>query len=204
MDFFIWLQLALVCILGAMSPGPSLAVIIRNSITYSRSAGIYTSIGHGFGMSIYATIAVVGLGIIIRSYTHFFIFIQIIGSIFLAGLGLLFILKSEEKNKSEKLSINSNSFFQGFMIALLNPKILIWFTAIFSQFIQINATYLEKMILVSTAAIIDAIWYSIVSVLVTGYGFKKLLDSNKSFINKLMGILLIIISLILLYRLFSS
>ena len=69
MNFFVWTQLALVCLLGAMSPGPSLAVVIRNSVAYSRFAGISCSIGHGIGMSIYATIVIIGLGFIIQSYS---------------------------------------------------------------------------------------------------------------------------------------
>ena len=203
MNLFVWSQLALVCLLGAMSPGPSLAVVIRNSILYNRLAGISTSIGHGIGMSIYATIVVIGLGFIIQSYVNFFFIIQLIGSIFLAGLGLLFIIQSKKNNEHKQQIIHNNSFLQGFMIALLNPKILIWFTAIFSQFIRIDANNIEKAVLVSTAAIIDAVWYSIVSILVTGYGLKSFFEKKKSIIKKLMGILLIIISLVLLLKLIS-
>ena len=52
MTFIFWLQFALVCIAGAMSPGPSLALIIRNSVTVNRFAGIMTSVGHGIGMGV--------------------------------------------------------------------------------------------------------------------------------------------------------
>ena len=67
MNFFIWSQFAFVCLLGAMSPGPSLAVIIRNSISFSRRSGIITAIGHGLGIGVYATVTVIGLGIIIET-----------------------------------------------------------------------------------------------------------------------------------------
>ena len=203
MNIFVWSQLALVCLLGAMSPGPSLAVIIRNSITYNRIAGIFSSVGHGLGIGLYATIAVVGLGVIIQTYVNLFVIIQVIGSIFLAGLGLIFIFKSNNKVEIDQPTVNTNSFLQGFLIAFLNPKILIWFTAIYSHFIRSEADNLEKTILISTAAIIDTVWYTIVSILVTGYGFKSFLDKKKSSIQKLMGMLLIIISLGLLYKLIS-
>ena len=49
MTFIFWLQFASVCIAGAMSPGPSLALIIRNSVKINRFAGLMTSIGHGLG-----------------------------------------------------------------------------------------------------------------------------------------------------------
>ena len=80
---------------------------------------------------------------------------------------------------------------------------MIWFVAIYSHFIRIEADNLEKTILISTAAIIDTVWYTIVSILVTGYGFKSFLDKKKSSIQKLMGMLLIFISLGLLYKLIS-
>ena len=67
MSFFLWSQFAIVCIIGAMSPGPSLAVVIRNNINYNRLAGILTSIGHGLGIGVYATLAILGLGIILQT-----------------------------------------------------------------------------------------------------------------------------------------
>ena len=77
MTFFIWSQFALVCIIGAMSPGPSLAVVIRNNINYNRVAGILTSIGHGLGIGVYATLAVLGLGFILQANQTIFLIIQI-------------------------------------------------------------------------------------------------------------------------------
>ena len=203
MNFFVWLQLSLFCLLGAMSPGPSLAVIIRNSITYNRIAGISSSVGHGIGIAIYATIAVVGLGVIIQTYENLFIIIQLIGLFFLAILGLLFILKSNKQVTIDKSIVHTNSFFQGFLIVFLNPKILIWFTAIYSQFIRIDADYLEKTILISTAAFIDTVWYTIISILVTSYGLKSFFQEKKLLIQKLMGTILIIISLVFLFKLIN-
>ena len=71
MSLFIWFQFALVCTIGAMSPGPSLAVVIRNNINYNRYAGIMTSIGHGLGIGVYAALAVLGLGFILQTNQTF-------------------------------------------------------------------------------------------------------------------------------------
>ena len=94
MSLFLWFQFALVCTIGAMSPGPSLALIIRNNINYNKLAGIMTSIGHGLGIGVYATLAVLGLGFILQTNQTLYLIIQILGLIFLCFLGLLFILKS--------------------------------------------------------------------------------------------------------------
>ena len=198
-----WIQFASICIVGAMSPGPSMALIIRNSIKYGRVSGLLSSIGHAIGIGIYAAISVVGLQLILINNIFVFNAIQFCGSVFLLILGILFL-----KNSGEELSIDDeqkklNSFAQGFAISILNPKILIWFAAIFSQFIDVSSTSMTKFIMVFLASSIDGVWYVIVTVTVTGFGLKKFLENNTKTIQNLSGIVLIFISLIILYNTLS-
>ena len=201
MTFLLWSQFAIVCLLGAMSPGPSLALIIRNSINFNRTSGIVASIAHGLGICLYATVTVIVLEFILKKSEIIFFVIQICGSFFLIILGLTFVFKKNNENQNDTYQIHSNSFAQGFFIAIVNPKILIWFTAIFSQFIDINASLLNKTILILTPSVIDAIWYSLVAILVTGYGLKEFLNNKKFMIQKIIGILLILIAFSLIYSL---
>ena len=203
MTFLIWFQFALVCLIGAMSPGPSLAVVIRNNVNYNRMAGILTSLGHGLGIGVYATAAVLGLGLILQANQMVFLIIQISGLCFLFFLGLMFIVQKSSEDLIEEEQRQFNSFLQGFVIAVINPKILIWFTAIYSQFIDIDAGLINKTILVLTPSIIDAIWYSLVAILVTGYGLKEILNKRKFIIQKIIGTLLILIAFSLIYSLIS-
>ena len=205
MNFFVWIQFALVCIVGAMSPGPSLALVIRNNINYNRLAGIMTSIGHGLGIAVYATMAVFGLGLILQTNQSLFVIIQVLGLVFLFFLGVLFIFQKQSdkitnENKNQK---QINSFFQGFLIAVINPKILIWFTAIYSQFISVDADLTFNIILISTASVIDATWYIVISIIITGYGVKNFLIDKKQLIQKSTGFILLIISLSLLFNIVS-
>ena len=198
-----WIQFASICIVGAMSPGPSMALIIRNSIKYGRVSGLLSSIGHAIGIGIYAAISVVGLQLILINNIFVFNTIQFCGSVFLLILGILFL-----KNSGEELSIDHeqkklNSFAQGFAISILNPKILIWFAAIFSQFIDVSSTSMTKFIMVFLASSIDGMWYVIVTVTVTGFGLKKFLENNTKTIQNISGIVLIFISLIILYNTLS-
>ena len=201
MTFFLWSQFAIVCLLGAMSPGPSLALIIRNSINFNRMSGIIAAIAHGLGICVYATVTIIVLEFILRNSETIFFVIQICGSLFLIILGLIFVFKKNNENQIETYRINSSSFAQGFIIAIINPKILIWFIAIYSQFIDTNASLLNKTILVLTPSIIDAIWYSLVAILVTGYGLKEILNKKKFIIQKIIGGLLILIAFSLIYSL---
>ena len=204
MTLYTIFQVTIVCFMGAMSPGPSVAVIIHNTITKNRFNGIITSIGHGLGIFIYALLAVLGLDLVIKNYYEFFIGFQILGSCLLILIGLNTIISAKkEKNlkiKNEKL-ISKNSFFQGFFIAFLNPKILVFFTALFSQFININANILDKTILILIPGIIDTLWYIFVSIVVSLYAINNFIYGNKIIIERITGSLLIIIAFTLLFNL---
>ena len=83
MTFIIFAQVFTVCLLGAMSPGPSMAVVINNAIFKGRYNGILTALGHGIGIVVYATLAVLGLGLIIKNDIFIFNSLKVLSIIFL-------------------------------------------------------------------------------------------------------------------------
>ncbi len=200
MTNWFWIQFTTICIVGAMSPGPSMALIIRNSIKYGRVSGILSSIGHAIGIGIYAAVSVAGLQIILINNIFLFNTIQFSGSVFLLILGILFLRGAGNKLSIEEQQKSVNSFMQGFAISILNPKILIWFTAIFSQFIEISSTNLVKLTMVLITSSIDGFWYIILVIVVTGFGLKQFLENNIKIIQNISGIVLIFISIIILYN----
>tara|TARA_B100000886_G_C20402720_1_gene483339 strand:- start:398 stop:1006 length:609 start_codon:yes stop_codon:yes gene_type:complete len=202
MTLIFWLQFAAVCIAGAISPGPSLALIIRNSIKYNRLTGIITAVGHGLGMGIYAIFAVTGLSIILTTNIYIFKSIQIAGIVLLFVYGILFIVQKNKDFKIENNQKKFNSFLQGFSISILNPKILIWFSAVFSQFIISESTLLTNSILILTASIIDGMWYILVALIVTSYSLKDFFKIRVNTIQNVSGTILVIISLLLIIDFF--
>jgi threonine/homoserine/homoserine lactone efflux protein len=61
MDLEAWLTIAAVCASGAVTPGPSLAVVLKNTVSGGRARGVACAVGHGLGVGIYAAVAVIGL-----------------------------------------------------------------------------------------------------------------------------------------------
>ena len=203
MNNLFWVQFAAICLIGAMSPGPSMALIIRNSIKYGRLSGILFSLGHAIGIGIYATVSVLGLQFILINNLFLFNAIQFCGSVFLLILGILFLRDTAHNLSLENEQKNVNSFMQGFAISILNPKILIWFAAIFSQFIEISSTNFVKLVMVLIASSIDGLWYIILTIVVTGFGLKQFLEHNTNIIQKISGVVLISISIIILHKTLS-
>jgi len=203
MNNLFWVQFAAICLIGTMSPGPSMALIIRNSIKYGRLSGILFSLGHAIGIGIYATLSVLGLQFILINNLFLFNAIQFCGSVFLLILGILFLRDTAHNLSLENEQKNVNSFMQGFAISILNPKILIWFAAIFSQFIEISSTNFVKLAMVLIASSIDGLWYIILTIVVTGFGLKQFLEHNTNIIQKISGVVLISISIIILHKTLS-
>ena len=153
-------------------------------------------------MGVYAVFAVTGLSIILTANELLFQLIQIIGILFLLYLGFQFIFKKNDNIDKIKEQKSINSFLQGFLIAIFNPKILIWFSAVFSQFVRIDASFYSHSILVVTASVIDGIWYIIVSLVVTSYGMNDFFQKRQGIIQKISGFILVLIGILLIVDFF--
>ena len=132
MDFKSLLMLSLICAMGAISPGPSLALILRNTIAGGRFQGAMTGVGHGIGIAIYAFIAVLGLSKLVLSNEYIFKSIQIMGIILLFWFAYKMFTSKPSSTNQDKDSPQSKGFMEGFLISFFNPKILVFFVAIFS------------------------------------------------------------------------
>ena len=203
MDINSILILAIVCTSGAISPGPSLAVVIRNTITGGRSQGIMTGLGHGIGLTIYAFIAVMGLSSMLIGNQTLFVFVQIAGSFWLIWIGCNMILSSPKEYSNKNVFSRKRGFVEGFMIAFLNPKILVFFVAVFSQFIHKELSNTDRTIIVMVAGVIDTFWYVFVAILLAGSRFIDKIKKYSVWIDKFTGVLLIGISLTIIIRIFS-
>ena len=86
MDIKSLIGMSFVCAMGAISPGPSLAVVLRNTISGGRTRGVMTGIGHGIGFGIYAFIAVMGLSSKLLANEQIFHLLQWTGALVLIWL----------------------------------------------------------------------------------------------------------------------
>ena len=199
MTLFTFVQVFTVCLIGAMSPGPSMAVVINNAIFKGRYNGILTSIGHGIGIAVYATFAVLGLGLIIETNIFIFNSLKILSIIFLIYLGLYSIINNKkihfDQNQTHE---NLRSFLEGFSISILNPKILIWFVAIYSQFMSVNNDAVFNVFLVIIAGLVDASWYIILTFIVTTKNALDFFKKKSQTFQNIIGILFIVIGFLLL------
>ena len=203
MDFATWTKIALICILGAMSPGPSLAIIIRNTTAGGQRQGVMAAVGHGIGVGVYALAAVTGLVFLLKAEPALINIVNWAGAGFLAWVGFqltgIIPQKCKVKDKNRETQ-NSRGFIEGFSVAFLNPKIAAFFLAVFSQFVHPDLIWFDRAIMVLTAATIDGAWYVIVALAVTVSGLVDWLRRKEVFANRIIGSLLLIASIGLILR----
>ena len=200
MDFTALLGMSIVCAMGAMSPGPSLAVVLRNTISGGRAQGVMTGIGHGIGFGIYAYIAVMGLSALLLANEDFFNLLQWAGAAVLFWLAYYMLTYNPSGPAKEHESTGRKGFAEGFMIAFLNPKILVFLVAVFSQFIDPKMEDMDRFIMAFVAGIIDTVWYVLVAAVLSGTPVIDKLRSNAVIIDRSIGTVLLILAFMLVLR----
>ena len=137
-----WLLFCSVALLVTFSPGPAVLLAISNAIAVGPRRAMISSMGNGFGLFIISGVAMAGMGVVLATSATAFMLLKLAGALYLVYLGI--------KQWRSKTSIvadapvalgaaNPNSFWklfrQGLTVALTNPKAILFFSALFPQFI---------------------------------------------------------------------
>lgn len=189
-----WFSLLAICCLGAMSPGPSLAVVLKQTVSNSRTHGLAASWFHAAGVALWAFATISGLAILVAESQLAFQVITWLGAAYLAWIGV----KAIRAGKSSAFSVNEGkqvslltAGVEGAAISLLNPKLAIFFIALFSQFVSPDASTTDHLIMTATAAIVDGLWYTLMVFLLSHGPVLKTLQSRSQLVNRLTGGVLI-------------
>lgn len=201
MSLSIWFSLFTICLLGAMSPGPSLAMVIKHSLAGSRANGLATSWAHATGIGLYALLSMLGLAVIFHQLPLLFLIISYAGAAYLAYLGFN-ALRSKGGIAAKLESGTRVSLFQsakeGFLVSILSPKIALFFAALFSPFVAEVHQISGKMLMVATPWLVDGLWYTLIACLLSNARFLEKLRSQAMWIDRLSGLALIFLALYIL------
>ena len=195
---------ATVFILGATSPGPSLAVVLRNTFDGGRKQGVACALGHGLGFGIYAFAAVFGLIFILETSEQLYNILQIIGGILLVWFGYEIwkkpAMSEDEKHDSDEGN-QRKGFAEGFLIAFFNPKIGIFLLSVLSQILQPDFTSATKIAIAVLGMTIDGVWYTIVVLFLTQGPILGILKRNSKIIDRITALVLWGFAALLAYEL---
>jgi len=160
--------------------------------------GVITGIAHGLGIVIWAGLTAAGIGLVITQHPALFDAIRYGGAVLLLYLGIKSF--TNRSAASEALSRNTSALHQsaartGFLIAISNPKIALFFLALFSQFVRPEAGITEKIIMALTAGVIDAIWYIVVALVLSQSRLLTWLRSRALVLDRVFGVILVALAI---------
>jgi RhtB (resistance to homoserine/threonine) family protein len=191
-----FLSISLLIILAAISPGPDFAIVTKNSLLYSRKAGIYTAFGISVSLLVHAIYCILGLALIISQSLLAFSIIKYLGAAYLIYIGIKGLLAKREvahlENKKSKKSLNAlSAFYQGLLCNLLNPKAIMFLLAFFTLIVKPGHSLWAEMSYGFEIAVIHMIWFSSLSILMTHQAVRTNLNRIQFYIIKAMGALLV-------------
>lgn len=137
-----WLLFCSVALLVTFSPGPAVLLAISNAIAVGPRRAMISSMGNGFGLFIISGVAMAGMGVVLATSATAFMLLKLAGALYLVFLGI-----KQWRSKTSVVAAapvvqgaaNPNSFWklfrQGLTVALTNPKAILFFSALFPQFI---------------------------------------------------------------------
>ena len=188
-EFF---AITFIILLAAISPGPDFAMVVKNSLLYSKRGGIYTSLGITISLFVHATYCMMGLAIIISKSLLLFNVIKYIGSAYLIYIGTraLFSKKTTQSHieHTDVKSINrKTAFWQGLLCNLLNPKAIMFLLALFTMVIKPTTPMILQIIYVIDIGLIHFVWFCSLSIFLTHHKVSKLLQKIQFIVTKVMG-----------------
>ncbi|MGB3599090.1 MAG: LysE family translocator [Marinomonas sp.] len=202
MTITVWLSLFSICLLGAMSPGPSLTIVAKHSLASGRVHGIAVAWSHAMGIGLYASIAIMGLSVMMEQTPLIFKGITLAGAAYLIYLGTR-ALRSTGGLAAKLASGEKTSILEGmresFLISILSPKIMLFFTALFSPFIAIANDVFDQLVIVFTPLLIDGLWYSLIATFLTNTKVINTVRAKALIIDRLSGVILILLALRVIY-----
>ena len=145
MTFSTWLLFLSVSLVAAFSPGPGVLMAISTATTMGPKRALYSSSGNALGIFMVATLAVTGLGLLLKTSALAFGALKIAGAAYLVYLGVKAWrsagqLTEGTQNTGPAAAAPAgrgtplHSFRSGLLVAISNPKSILFFTAVFPQF----------------------------------------------------------------------
>jgi threonine/homoserine/homoserine lactone efflux protein len=167
------LAFAGVSLLLAVTPGPDMAVVTRNALAHGRRGVLLTTSGIALALVIWVTATAVGLSALLRASANVLFVLKIAGAVYLAYLGTRTLLDS--RHVAGDLLVEAPAappahavFRQGFLSAMTNPKLGVFFVTFLPQFVLPGQPVFARLLELGVVfALIGWAWMNVYGLFVT-------------------------------------
>ncbi len=188
MSLNLYLAFLATCIVLIIVPGPTVTVIVANSLRYGTRAGLLNVAGTQLGLAVMIGVVILGLASLIEAIGWWFEAIRLAGAAYLVWLGIKLFHSTGALDSPEAAAKPRSGFFlQGFVVLMGNPKIVVLFGALFPQFIDPKGDYLEQVLLLGITAMVTAAIFDSIYAVTAGRAGAMLSRARVRLLSKISG-----------------
>ncbi len=142
MSLELYLAYVAACVVLVIVPGPTVTLIVANSLTHGTRAGFLNVGGTQLALAVMIGVVGVGLASLVATMGWWFDWLRLAGAAYLVWLGIKLLRSSGGIGAPGEAPRPRLGFFlQGFLVLLSNPKVLLLFGAFIPQFVDTSRPY---------------------------------------------------------------
>ncbi|MBF2754147.1 MAG: LysE family translocator [Gammaproteobacteria bacterium AqS3] len=161
MSWSVFASIALVHALGVLSPGPDLALVVRQSLVAGFRAALRSSWGIALGLSFHALCTLLAGAYLQSAAPGVLAALRIAGAVYLLYLGIRFLL-AEPIDGEIQPSDPSRDFWRGVLVNLANAKVAVFFIAILSVMVPEQTAVAPRLGLAAYLCIATGVQFSLI------------------------------------------
>lgn len=185
------LGFALVQLLAVASPGPSFMLVAQAAIGSGRRAGLAAALGTMLGALAWAAAALFGLQVLFARFEWLHLIMRIGGALYL--LYLAFMLWRHARDPMPEVAASAEagsswrSFRRALLLALSNPKIMVFFGSVFLSLLPADMPGWMAGLVLAIVAVNEFTWYALVTLLFSGSPARAVYRRAKVWLDRVMG-----------------
>ena len=162
------LTLAGIILLACASPGPDFVAVTSHAL-HDRRAGMFVGLGIACAVILWATLAILGFGLLIREMFWLYEIIRVAGAVYLGYLGIRMLASALKKAPSEEGIVRASAasagqaWRRGLLVGLTNPKTATFFATLFVTLLPAGAPAWVYISVVGLTGAITGIWLGLLA-----------------------------------------
>jgi threonine/homoserine/homoserine lactone efflux protein len=152
-----------------ITPGAGTAMVVRSALRGGWRAAVLTIAGNSVGVVVWALLSVLGISALVAASEVAFLVLKLTGAVVLVWLGAQSLLRAGRADRAPVTPVvRRRAFRDGLLTSITNPKLAVFFVALFPQFVDDRAAVLPTTLLMAALIVVfDFAWYSGLAVLVS-------------------------------------
>jgi threonine/homoserine/homoserine lactone efflux protein len=203
-ELLILLSIGLAQMAAVISPGPSFLITARTAAARSRADGVKVAAGLAAGTVIWAGAALFGLNLLFRAVPMLFMAMKLFGALFLLWIAYQIFVHAKEPITIEGEAAKGNPFWQGFLVQIGNPKVMVFFGSIFVAMLPANPPLWLMIALWVLVTFNEMWWYTVVALFFGAGPVRSFYLRAKTWIDRVTAVFLGAVGLRLLWNAFEE